>query len=208
MNMRKIHILLLLLLLIVLSACAPKAAKPTIKVYTLEDNNYPCIKVDFSDQIRYIDMSKVKDGDNIALLYELVMPGYQIEVIKMYALKGTFSTESLPSLYDDPSKLFEISSMENPDKSAVITLEDTRDGMFLRGSVGYFIQSDRMVRVNVSRLIKKSGTFKYSGLEDWSNSTIGKRTIENMKTVVDSVYTSLTTTQCPNKADLNTEWWK
>lgn len=206
--MRKLFILFLLMLLTAVSACSPKAAKPTIKVYTLEDNNYPCIKVDFSDQIRYIDMSKVKDGDNIALLYELVMPGYNIEVIKMYAVKGSFSTESLPSLNDDPSKLFEISSMENPDKSAVITLEDTRDGIYLQGSVGYFIQSDRMVRVNISRLIKKAGTFRYSGLEDWSNSTIGKRTIENMKNIVDSVYASLTTTQCPNKADLNSQWWK
>ena len=137
------------------------------------------------------------------------MPGYNIEVVKMYALKGTtFSTESLPSLNDDPSKLFEISSMENPDKSATITLEDTKDGIYLQGSVGYFIQSDRMVRVNISRLIKKSGTFRYSGLEDWSNSTIGKRTVENMKTIVDSVYSSLTTTQCPNKTDLNSNWWK
>lgn len=206
--MRKLSVLFLLILLVAVSACSPKAVKPTIKVYSLQDNNYPCIKVDFSDQIRYIDMSKIKDGDNIALLYELAMPGYNIEVIKMYAVKGSFSTESLPSLNDDPSKLFEISSMENPDKSAVITLEDTKEGIYLQGSIGYFIQSDRMVRVNISRLIKKSGTFRYSGLEDWSNSTIGKRTIENMKNIVDSVYGSLTTTQCPNKTDLNSQWWK
>lgn len=207
--MKKLYILFLLMVLIVISGCSPKAAKPTIKVYTLQDNNYPCIKVDFSDQIRYIDMSKIKKDDNIALLYELTMPGYNIKVVKMYALEGTtFSTESLPSLNNDPSKLFEISSMENPDKSATITLEDTKDGIYLQGSVGYFIQSDRMVRVNISRLIKKSGTFRYSGLEDWSNSTIGKRTVENMKTIVDSVYSSLTTTQCPNKTDLNSNWWK
>lgn len=206
--MKKVYILLLLMLLLFIAACSPKAAKPTIKVYTLEDNNYPCVKVDFLDQIRFIDMSKIKEGDNIALLYELETPGYNIEVVKMYALKGSFSTESLPSLNDNPSKLFEISSMENPDKSAVITLEDTKDGIYLQGSVGYFIQSDRMVRVNISRLIKKSGTFRYAGLEDWSNSTIGKRTVENMKNIVDAVYASLSTTQCPNKTDLNSQWWK
>ena len=207
--MKKVYILTIILLVsFMASACANKAVKPVVNAYTLEDFNYPCMKIDFSDQVRYIDMSTVKEEDNIALLYNLEMPGYEINVVKMYALKGSFSLESLPSLYDNPSKLFEITSTDNPDKSAVIVLDDKKDGIYIKGSVGYFIQSDRMVRVNVSRLIKKSGTFKYSGLEDWSNSTIGKRTIENMKTVVDSVYASLTTTQCPNKADLNTEWWK
>ncbi len=204
----KKYIFLLLLLQLFITACVPQAAKPVVKVYTLEDRNYPCIKVDFADQIRYVDMSNIKDDDNIAILYQLTTPGYQIDVVKMYALKKAFSTESLPSLNNNPSKLFEISSMENPDKSAVITLEDTSEGIYLRGSVGYFIQSDRMVRVDINRLVKKTGTFRYSGLEDWRNSTIGKRTVENMKGMVDTVYNSITTTSCPNKTDLNSNWWE
>ena len=206
--MKKIYIFAVIILsFFVFSGCANKAVKPVVNAYTLEDLNYPCMKVDFSDQIRYIDMSTVKDGDNIALLYNLEMPGYDVNVIKMYALQGSYSLESLPSLYDNPSKLYEITNTENPDKSAVIVLEDKKEGIYLKGSVGYFIQSDRIVRVDIIRVIKKSGTFRYSGLEEWQNSTIGKRTIENMKSIVETVYSSITTTSCPNKKDLNSNWW-
>lgn len=206
--MKRVYIFAVMILsLLIFSGCANKAVKPVVNAYTLEDLNYPCMKVDFSDQIRYIDMSTVKDGDNIALLYNLAMPGYEINVIKMYALQGSYSLESLPSLYDNPSKLFEITSTENPDKSAVIVIDDKKEGIYLKGSVGYFIQSDRIVRVDISRVIKKSGTFRYSGLEEWQNSTIGKRTIENMKAIVETVYASITTTSCPNKRDLNSNWW-
>lgn len=206
--MKKIYIFAMIILsFFIFSGCANKAVKPVVNAYTLEDLNYPCMKVDFSDQIRYIDMSTVKDGDNIALLYNLEMPGYDVNVIKMYALQGSYSLESLPSLYDNPSKLYEITNTENPDKSAVIVLEDKKEGIYLKGSVGYFIQSDRIVRVDIIRVIKKSGTFRYSGLEEWQNSTIGKRTIENMKSIVETVYSSITTTSCPNKKDLNSNWW-
>lgn len=206
--MKRVYIFAVMILsLLIFSGCANKAVKPVVNAYTLEDLNYPCMKVDFSDQIRYIDMSTVKDGDNIALLYNLAMPGYEINVIKMYALQGSYSLESLPSLYDNPSKLFEITSTENPDKSAVIVIDDKKEGIYLKGSVGYFIQSDRIVRVDISRVIKKSGTFRYAGLEEWQNSTIGKRTIENMKSIVETVYASITTTSCPNKRDLNSNWW-
>ncbi len=206
--MKKVYILTVILLAsFMCSACANKAAKPVVNAYTLEDFNYPCMKIDFSDQIRYIDMSTVKEEDNIALLYNLVMPGYEINVVKMYALKGSFSLESLPSLYDNPSKLFDIASTDNPDKSAVIVLDDKKDGIYLKGSVGYFIQSDRIVRVDIIRVIKKAGTFRYSGLDEWRNSTIGKRTLENMKTIVETVYSSISTISCPNKSDLNSNWW-
>ncbi|MDY5051424.1 MAG: hypothetical protein SPF17_08365 [Candidatus Mucispirillum faecigallinarum] len=206
--MKRIYISAFIILsLFIFSGCANKAVKPVVNAYTLEDLNYPCMKINFSDQIRYIDMSTVKDGDNIALLYNLEMPGYDVNVIKMYALQGSYSLESLPSLYDNPSKLYEITSTENPDKSAVIVLEDKKEGIYLKGSVGYFIQSDRIVRVDIIRVIKKSGTFRYSGLEEWQNSTIGKRTIENMKSIVETVYASIATTSCPNKKDLNSNWW-
>ena len=206
--MKRVYIFAVMILsLLIFSGCANKAVKPVVNAYTLEDLNYPCMKVDFSDQIRYIDMSTVKDGDNIALLYNLAMPGYEINVIKMYALQGSYSLESLPSLYDNPSKLFEITSTENPDKSAVIVIDDKKENIYLKGSVGYFIQSDRIVRVDISRIKKKSGTFRYSGLEEWQNSTIGKRTIENMKSIIETVYASITTTSCPNKRDLNSNWW-
>ena len=182
--MKKVYILIVILLVsFMFSSCANKAVKPVVNAYTLEDFNYPCMKIDFSDQIRYIDMSTVKEDNNIALLYNLVMPGYEINVIKMYALQGSFSLESLPSIYDK------------------------KDGIYLKGSVGYFIQSDRVVRVDINRVIKKAGTFRYAGLDEWNNSTIGKRTLENMKTIVETVYSSISTTSCPNKSDLKSNWW-
>lgn len=205
--MRKTYILLIILSLFLFSACANKAVKPVVNAYSFEDFNYPCMKIDFSDQIRYIDMSTVKEKDNVALLFNLTMPGYTVNVVKMYALKDTFSLESLPSLYDNPSKLYEISGDDNPDKSAVIIIDDKKDGIYLKGSVGYFIQSDRIVRVDINRVIKKAGTFRYAGLSEWQNSTIGKRTIENMKVIVEAVYSSISTISCPNKKDLNSNWW-
>ena len=163
--MKKVYILIVILLVsFMFSSCANKAVKPVVNAYTLEDFNYPCMKIDFSDQIRYIDMSTVKEDNNIALLYNLVMPGYEINVIKMYALQGSFSLESLPSLYDNPSKLFEIAGTDNPDKSAVIVIDDKKDGIYLKGSVGYFIQSDRVVRVDINRVIKKQALLDMQGL--------------------------------------------
>lgn len=198
----------MMILLFTVSGCGAKALKPSVSVYSLEDMNYPCIKVDFTDQVRYTGMSKIKKDNNLALLYQLDMPGYKIEVTKLYGLNNsTFSLESLPSLNDNPSKLYEITNPDIPDKSAVITLEDKNKDIILRGSVGYFIQSDRIVRVDIYRPVQKAGTFKFAGVEDWQNSTIGKRSIENMKQIVETVYNTLTTKECSNGNNLNSKWW-
>lgn len=199
---------MVIIFLFIISGCGAKALKPNVSVYSLEDMNYPCIKVDFTDQVRYTGMSKIKKDNSLALLYQLDMPGYKIEVTKLYGLNNsTFSLESLPSLNDNPSKLFEISNPDIPDKSAVITLEDKNKDIILRGSVGYFIQSDRIVRVDIYRPVQKAGTFKFSGVEDWQNSTIGKRSIENMKQIVETVYNTLSTKECSNGNNLNSKWW-
>lgn len=206
--MKRLYISMLLVLLFIIAGCTPRALKPSVSVYSLEDKNYPCIKVDFTDQVRYTGMSKIKKDNSLALLYQLDMPGYKIEVTKLYALNNsTFSLESLPSLNDNPSKLFEISNPDVPDKSAIITLEDKNKDIILRGSVGYFIQSDRIVRVDIYRPVQKAGTFKFSGVEDWQNSTIGKRSIENMKEIVETVFDTLTTKECNTTNNLNSKWW-
>lgn len=205
--MRNIFIVILILLAAALNGCGAKPQKPRVSVFSFEDENYPCIRIDFPDQIRYSDMSKVSKDKGVALVYRLNMPGYKIEVSKLYALEGSWNTESLPSLYDNPSKVFEISDTENPDKSAVITIEENRDGIYLKGSVGYFIQSNRGVRVDIIRSIKKAGTFKAFGVEEWRNSTIGSRTIENMKNILSTVYESLSTRECTFKEGINADWW-
>lgn len=206
--MKRLYISMVIIFLFIISGCGAKALKPNVSVYSLEDMNYPCIKVDFTDQVRYTGMSKIKKDNSLALLYQLDMPGYKIEVTKLYGLNNsTFSLESLPSLNDNPSKLFEISNPDIPDKSAVITLEDKNKDIILRGSVGYFIQSDRIVRVDIYRPVQKAGTFKFSGVEDWQNSTIGKRSIENMKQIVETVYNTLSTKECSNGNNLNSKWW-
>lgn len=206
--MKRLYISVIIILLFTVYGCGAKALKPSVSVYSLEDMNYPCIKVDFTDQVRYTGMSKIKKDNNLALLYQLDMPGYKIEVTKLYGLNNsTFSLESLPSLNDNPSKLYEITNPDIPDKSAVITLEDKNKDIILRGSVGYFIQSDRIVRVDIYRPVQKAGTFKFAGVEDWQNSTIGKRSIENMKQIVETVYNTLTTKECSNGNNLNSKWW-
>lgn len=87
--MKKVYILIVILLVsFMFSSCANKAVKPVVNAYTLEDFNYPCMKIDFSDQIRYIDMSTVKEDNNIALLYNLVMPAMKSMLSKCMLYKA------------------------------------------------------------------------------------------------------------------------
>ena len=203
----KKKILLPALFMLIIAGCGAKPIKPIVSVYTLQDENYPCIQVEFPDQIKFNYLEKISDKDKIALLYSLAMPGYSIEVVKLYALEGVWNTESLPSLYDTPAKVFEILNTDNPDKSAVIVIEERSDGLYLKGSIGFFIQANRGVRVDISRPIKKAGTFKAYGIEQWQNSTIGQRSIENMKNIVTSIYKKLDTRECTSKDAINTDWW-
>lgn len=199
-------VLILAIIGFVLTGCAPKAKTPIVNMYTFEDPNYPCLKIDFTDQIR-LDNVKTKQKDNtLSILFDVYMPGYTIEIHKLYALKNTtFSLESLPSIHQGPSKVYEILSDDNPDKSAVIILDDLKDKVVLRGSVAYFIQSDRVVRVDILRTVKRAGTFKFYGMEEWQNSVSGKRTIENMKAIVDSVYESISLKECTVQKNVNTK---
>ena len=199
-------ILLLSFLGLVLAGCAPLAKKPIVNMYTFEDPNYPCIQIDFTDQIRFEGVKTKKKGDTLSIFFDVYMPGYAVEVHKLYALNNTsFSLESLPSLYEGPSKVYEILADENPDKSAVIVLEDLGDSVVLKGSVAYFIQADRAVRVDIIRTVKRAGTFKYYGMEQWQNSTSGKKSVENMKAIVDSVYQSITLKECNVQTNLKTK---
>lgn len=204
--MNKMIYLISLISLFFTVSCAG-VVKPSVNMFTLQDENYPCIQVDFTDQVRYDDYSKKSKDDNIALIYYLSMRGYKIEVIKLYALEKPFNQDDLPTLNQTSAKIYEVASDDYGDKSAIITIEDKKEGIFLKGTVGYFIQPGRAVRVEILRPIRQKGTFMSGGIDGWLSSAIGKRSVENMKEIVNRVLATISTRECTLRKDINTKWW-
>ncbi len=190
-----------------LAGCGAKPAAPTLGVYSFEENNYPCAKVEFPDQIRLKDVTMEEKNGDMAVVYDLDMPGYKIQVVKMYAGASGWSLDSLASLKSESSKVYEINGNENPDKSAVISLESIGGDMYLKGSVAEFLQNDRAMRVDVFRRIKKLGSFKIGNVEQWKNSATGNRTITNMRNIVDYIYGSISSAECRYKEAVDMDWW-
>lgn len=203
---RVLYIFLFITILLFAVSCAGVVA-PSVNMYSLQDENYPCIQIDFTDQVRYDDYKKTSKDDNIALIYKLSMRGYKIEVIKLYALEKPFNQDDLPTLNQTSSKIYEVASDDYGDKSAIITIEDMKEGIFLKGSVAYFIQPGRAVRVDIYRVIRQKGTFIAGGMDSWLTSAIGKRSVENMKEIVNRVMSTITTRECTLRKDINTKWW-
>lgn len=192
-----------------LYACAGAPANPKITLYGFTENNYPCVNVEFPDQIRYEGMRVKERGDNIVIVYDAEMPNYKIQISKLYSKGGGFSTESLASLKTEASKVYEIYDAENsPEKSAVITLEETDGSLYLKGSVAEFMQNDRAVRVDIYKEVKGMGVFRKNSIDKWKNSTTGNRTIQNMKAIVDSVYNKMSVVECEYKDGVDIQWWK
>lgn len=191
------------------AACAAAPKAPKIDLHGLVENNYPCIAVRFPEQIRYEGMKTRKSDDDFAMIYNLALPNYRVEVLKLYSRGKGWSTETLPSLYDNASKVYEISDMDNtPEKSAVITLEEIKGDLYLKGSVAEFMQADRAIRVDVYRMVKKMGVFRNNVIDNWKNSTTGNRSIENMKTIVDYIYYNIKAVECEYKENIDSKWWE
>ena len=187
--------------------CSAKPAVPTVDIYTFKENNYPCAKVEFPDQIRLTDTTVEELNGDIALVYDLEMPGYKIQVVKMYANPDGWSMESLASLRSQASKLYEINGDITHDKSAVISVETMDGDIYLKGSVAEFLQNDRAIRVDVYRKVKKLGSFKKDSIEEWKNSATGNRTIINMRNIVDYVYENISSAECKYKSSIDMDWW-
>lgn len=199
--------LLPLLLSAACAACAAKPAVPTVGVYTFEENNYPCAKVEFPDQIRLKDTTLEEKNGDVALVYHLDMPGYNVQVVKLYSGGAGWSADSLASLKNEASKIYEINDNENPDKSAVISVESIDGELYLKGSAAEFLQNDRAMRVDVFRRIKKLGSFKTGNIEQWKNSATGNRTIMNMRNIIDYIYRNMASSECKYKNSVDMDWW-
>lgn len=195
-----IRAVVILLVWVAVSACASGAASPNVSLYGFMENNYPCVNLEFPDQIRYDGMKTTDNKNELVLRYDLSIPNYKIEVYKLYAKNGGWSTETLPSLKEGAGKVYEISDIDNtPEKSAVITLEEIKGTIYLKASIAEFMQKDRAIRIDVYRAVKQYAVFRKNSVEAWKNSTTGVRSIENMKTIVDYVYKNMKITECKYK---------
>lgn len=202
-----IRIITMLFLFALFFGCSAKPMAPTIDIYTFKENNYPCTMVEFPDQIRLKDVTLERSEGTVAVIYDLVMPGYNIQVVKMYAGELGWSLDSLASLHSNSSKLYEINGDVSIDKSAVISFVEMDKELYLKGSVAEFLQEDRAIRVDVFRRIKKIGTFKKDNLENWKNSATGNRSIINMRNIVDYIYGNITSIECKYKQSIDMDWW-
>ena len=195
------------ILFVFVVGCSAKPVEPTVDIYTFKENNYPCALVEFPDQIRLVDTTVEELNGDIALVYDLEMPGYKIQIVKMYANQAGWTMDSLASLRSSASKLYEINGDVSLDKSAVISVESIDGDIYLKGSVAEFLQNDRAVRVDVFRKIKKLGSFKKDSIEQWKNSATGNRTIINMRNIVDYVYDNIASAECKYKSSIDMDWW-
>ncbi len=187
--------------------CSAKPHNPTVDIYTFKENNYPCAQVEFPDQIRLNDTTLEKLDDNVAVVYDLDMPGYKIEIVKLYPGQAGWTLDSLASLHSNSSKLYEINGDVSIDKSAVISIVSKDGELFLKGSVAEFLQDNRGIRIDIFRKIKKIGTFKKDNIEQWKNSATGNRSIINMRNIVDYVYGNITSVECKYKHSIDMDWW-
>lgn len=191
----------------VASACASGGVAPKVSLYGFTENNYPCVDLEFPDQIRYDGMKASENKNELVLRYDISIPNYKVEVYKLYAKNGGWSTETLPSLKEGAAKVYEISDMDNtPEKSAVITLEEIDGVIYLKGSIAEFMQKDRAIRIDVYRAVKQVAVFRKNTVDAWKNSTTGVRSIENMKTIVDYVYNKMKVTECQYKESIDKDF--
>ncbi len=198
----------LLIISVVLISCGPKAVSPIVDLESLEDLNYPCIKVGFLNQIRY-DNLKIESNDNyFALIYHLSMSSYMVDIVKLYALVPGWSFQSLPELYDSMNKVYERTDPDNPKKSAIIALTRIGDDIYLKGVVGEFISKDRAVRVEIFRVVKKGDIYRQGVIKRWLASATGKRSIENMKKLVDYTFNNISNIECNIRGNIDMNWWK
>lgn len=198
----------LVLISIVLISCGPKAVSPIVDLESLEDLNYPCIKVGFLNQIRYHNLKVESNDEYFALIYYLSMSSYNIDIVKLYALVPGWSFQPLPELYDNVNKVYERVDPDNPKKSAVIALTRIDDDIYLKGVVGEFISDDRAVRVEILRAVKKGDVYRQGAIRKWLLSSTGKRTIENMKKLVNYTFENISNIECNIRGNIDMNWWK
>jgi len=189
-------------------SCAPKYAEPLVDLKRLQDPNYPCIRIDFPDQIRLLD-TKIKEIDDyLALIYELAMPNYKIDVVKLYSFTPMWSMAKLTDIHDGDAKIYEKIDFDDPTISAVILITVIDKDLFLRGSIGKFIASDRAVRIDIYRRIKTVGAFRRGAVDRWLASAAGKRTVENMKKIINYTFTNMKNVECSIHGNIDINWWK
>lgn len=198
----------LLFISIVLISCGPKAVSPIVDLESLEDLNYPCIKVGFLNQIRYDSLRVESNDDYFALVYKLSMASYMVDVVKLYALVPGWSFQPLPELYDSINKVYERIDPDNPKKSAIIILTRIDGDIYIKGVVGEFISDDRAVRVEIFRVVKKGDIYRQGVINRWLTSSTGKRSIENMKELVDYTFNNISNIECNIRGNINMNWWK
>ena len=198
----------LLFISVVLISCGPKAVSPIVDLESLEDLNYPCIKVGFFNQIRY-DRLDIESNDNyFAFIYKLSMASYMVDIVKLYALTPGWSFQPLPELYDNVNKVYEKIDPDNPKKSAIIAITRIGDDIYLKGVIGEFISDDRAVRVEILRVVKKGDVYRQGVIKRWLGSATGKRSIENMKKLVDYTFNNISNIECNIRGNIDMNWWK
>ncbi len=198
----------LLFISVVLISCGPKAVAPIVDLESLEDLNYPCIKVGFLNQIRYHDFKVEGSDDYFALIYRLSMASYMVDIVKLYALVPGWSFQPLPELYDTANRVYARIDSDNPKKSAVIVITRIDEDIYLKGVIGEFISDDRAVRVEILRVVKKGDVYRQGAIKRWLDSATGKRSIENMKKLVDYTFNNISNIECNIRGNIDMNWWK
>ncbi len=191
-------------MLLVFTGCGAKVTQPNTTLYSFMEQNYPCFKVDFPEQIVYDSYFKSESDERILLTYDVRMPGYDVIISKLYSKLNRLNYQALTSVYEQSSIIYNIEDEDFlADKLGLVVISSDDDSLILKGIVINYLQENIAVRIEIVRPIKMQGVFRTNNIEQWKNSTTGEKTIDNMVNILKYIYDNIDTQECSINSNLN-----
>lgn len=202
--------ILLIFTVLLLASCA-KTPAPQMTVNTMQDTNYPCVKIVFPNAVTYENLSKSKNGDESDLVYTLLMPSkpyYQITVTKKHTDSTSTDWALIPvsSQYDESAKVYDIPPTdENMDRTAAVAIIEKDGDLYIRAAVGEYTRPDSMYLITVDRIVQKMEFARLFSLEKWQTTASGQKFIQDMRTQADWYYSHTEVLECGYSDKM---WWE
>lgn len=206
------RLLVLFPLLLFISGCFASHA-PVMTMQSMQDSSYPCVRVSFPEQVRHEDSFQDVGENEAAVVHKLLMSGgYRIEVSKLY-----WRSQDVPHyrLSDRIEKNLVMAELPQnsmfPQRSALIygevaDLPDNKHEARIVGSVLDYA-ANVAIRIDIKKVIFTAGTFAPGAIPGWKESSIGQRTIENMRTILEAVARDAKVVSCQQQVRPEIRFW-
>lgn len=191
---------LLLVLVSVLSSCASvRLSTPKTSYRTLEDNNFPCLTIEYPDTVEFKGSQIMGDKNVDVLKYYTKYAGYEANIIKFYSNGTNISDLNIDDQYSNSAIIYRENPGSTSGKSGVLVVNNEKENFYLVGNVLFFPKKGLAVNVELKKFVSSSSVFN---VEDWKETTSGQRTIDEMKGQLDFFYHSIKLRDCRNISKL------